>query len=736
MVFLLIFPMLLIFLLRYFYSKCVARSFIDSAVLFSAALVFMTELLSIIGSYNLVSILLFWASFCITILIVFRSKMSNVLSHLQSQRETMKLTFPTFGLNFEFIAYAFIALFLIITLVATLIYPNIVYDGLVFHLPRVFFWMQNESVHNFPTAVARQLYSGPFNAYAILQIFVLSNGSDYLLGLPQWFSYVGTLIVSGLIAKEFGLNKKWQLVSAMLALTIPISILQSVTVQNDLLTAFWVATAVYYVILLIKDKDYDKWIEIGILLGFSVGLSLLTKLSSAPFLLPFAILVVGYKLRMRSYVKFIKTSAIVLFCIISITLGFYTRNALSLNGDFLALNAPELNTVNVEVALPLRYRVVLITKNVLYNFGSPDENLSNYVDSAVRTIANALDVPLYSERINTRNFFGTHNNYRTHDYEPSPAHFFLYFFAAFVLLVYWLILQKKNMKDDSPKIPSFQLVYFVCCMAALLLTVNNFRWTPSAGRYLLPLLLISVPVIAASLHYVIKSNSTKLSLVLLLGTALYANIAIINASRYAQIFVFLSIPILIMVLASVRTKLTYTTIVAYTSLAFVCLYGVMILASSIGSSPLNLVRHARDTLMNENISLNEYRNRVFDARLGRHGSSLMNESLNLIDEHGITNVGILNISVGRATFPILRHFTHTRFRVENVIHVTHFARDSTDFVPQAIYAIRTESVAWDRIYYKGLVFVPIYFSQVGTTNTWYVFLLEESYYVSLEGNVH
>ena len=760
MLFLLSFPFVIIFVLRFDNHGSISRAFIDSAVLFSALTVVMTEFLSLFSAYNAINVLIFWILVCLLIGGYFRRRLKEAFKvtlssvftkrwlvlfaeneHVQdtisikSKRKTKgnELKNFRFYLSFELVAIILIVVFALITLIAWLVFPNLVYDGLVFHLPRVFFWMQNESVHNFPTPVARQLYTAPFNAFSILQLYVLSNGSDYFLWLPQWFSYVGSIVISGLIAKELGLERKWQIISALLAATIPISILQAGTVQNDLMTALWVATTSYYVLRFIKDKQNEKWFELGVMIGLSVGLALLTKISSAPSLLPLAMLVLAFKLRTVKLLSFVRTSTVVFICIILMCLGFYVRNAIDLEGDFLASNAPEIEMIRVEAALPIRYRAVLITKNVLYHFGSPSEELSSTVDSIVNLVARTLRVPIDSERVGLHDF-STHNNWRSMSQEPNPQHFLLLFYAVFINLMYF-IKQKRGLMSSEQNV---HLAYLIVCLASLILTSGNFLFTPSTGRHLLIPLLISIPLITLSLRLLVQGNSIKTAYFVLLGTAMYARVGFSNSPTLVQYLIFLSLPLIVYTLfasneGQIKPLVRSVNIVVQTAIFYVVLYGFMILASPIGSSPANNIRLFYNAVVQENYSRSDFWNNLYKGRNLVEGIEFMTKSLDVIEHYELTDIGIVNISVGRATYQILRHFTDRRFRVEYIIHVTHHqAGISYDFIPQAIFALRHQDMAEDNIAYQGRNYLPVSFSQARTPALYYVFLLEESYYRLLD----
>ncbi|HEV2528501.1 MAG TPA: hypothetical protein VGT61_08650 [Thermomicrobiales bacterium] len=152
-------------------------------------------------------------------------------------------------------------------------------DVLDYHLPRVMHWIQNRDVSFYPTAVSRQLNSGPWSSYAITQFFVL-GGADAWANLVQWFAFVGCAIGSSVVARQFGAGPSGQICAAVFAATIPMAVLQGATAQNDLCVAFWVVTLAWALLRLAapdRRMTTGQVLRGGVLAGAALGLALLTK---------------------------------------------------------------------------------------------------------------------------------------------------------------------------------------------------------------------------------------------------------------------------------------------------------------------------------------------------------------------------------------------------------------------------------------------------------------------------
>ena len=105
-----------------------------------------------------------------------------------------------------------------------------------------------------------------------MQFQVLSGG-DQWANLVQWFSMFGSVVGVSLIAKQLGADIRGQVLAAVIAVTIPMGILQASSTQNDYVTAFWLVCLVYYIL---RFKEQPRCANaVGV--GASLGLALLTK---------------------------------------------------------------------------------------------------------------------------------------------------------------------------------------------------------------------------------------------------------------------------------------------------------------------------------------------------------------------------------------------------------------------------------------------------------------------------
>lgn len=162
--------------------------------------------------------------------------------------------------------------------VTAVIAPPLTVDAMVYHMPKVFFWLQNGSVDLFPAGAFQQLLA-PGAEYQILQ-WSLFTGSDVLANVPQWMGMALSAICASLICKELGGNSFAQVIAALFVVTIPEGILQASGAKNDYVLTGWILAAAYWTLRFRHHPD-----RLGAFFwGASIGLGVLTKATAFPFL--------------------------------------------------------------------------------------------------------------------------------------------------------------------------------------------------------------------------------------------------------------------------------------------------------------------------------------------------------------------------------------------------------------------------------------------------------------------
>ena len=167
----------------------------------------------------------------------------------------------------DLLLMAFVMIIMTTLAALAVIAPPNNWDSQTYHMARVAHWIQNGSVNHYPTTIARQLYLGPWSEFAVLQ-FQMIAGSDRWANLVQWMAMVGSAIGASLVTERLGGARAAQLCAAAVTIAIPMGILQATSTQTDYVTAFWVLTFVYYVLLMMDPGDRSA--KVGCRTGWPV----------------------------------------------------------------------------------------------------------------------------------------------------------------------------------------------------------------------------------------------------------------------------------------------------------------------------------------------------------------------------------------------------------------------------------------------------------------------------------
>ena len=154
--------------------------------------------------------------------------------------------------------------------VVILAVPQNTYDSMTYHLSRVGYWMQNQTLAPWPTPNPRQTTS-PVNAEIGLLWTILFWGSDRLTGFVQWSAALGIMVTIFGLARLMGATKSQGLFAALIWATFPQIVLQSVTTQNDLVISFFFLSALYFLYSGLRIRERWSFMISTLALGLAIG---------------------------------------------------------------------------------------------------------------------------------------------------------------------------------------------------------------------------------------------------------------------------------------------------------------------------------------------------------------------------------------------------------------------------------------------------------------------------------
>ncbi|OGN73830.1 MAG: hypothetical protein A2X25_03595 [Chloroflexi bacterium GWB2_49_20] len=249
----------------------------------SAYLVFIFELAGLLNSINTPFIILSIQFFiCCFVFII-----NQVLGHqymrfkIDEFRDLYKTTKTNIKNNLGIFFYAsFIFIVYLFLLYIEIRFPQNTTDSLYNHLSKIGYWLQQGSLKTY-FGFSNYGTTYPYNNSLLMLWSVVFLRSDKLVGLVQ---YIATFILAlsiYLTGNELGFSKKGNAFAALLTLTFPIIIFESITAQNDILVASFLMVAFYF--LLRNLHTGNKYFLIFSILSYSLAIG--TK-QNALFALP------------------------------------------------------------------------------------------------------------------------------------------------------------------------------------------------------------------------------------------------------------------------------------------------------------------------------------------------------------------------------------------------------------------------------------------------------------------
>lgn len=467
----LLLPISYLILVICFLGSCgsLRKAVLLAAIGMGLLLTAQTELLSMFGQISQLSIAVFWVVTAVSgSILLYRRTIRPQLTPVARTDEPISI-----GLA------VIVAIPSFITLLIAVISPPNNWDTMTYHLARVMHWMQNGSLAHYPTHIPRQLYLSPLAEYALMHLQLLSGG-DRLANLVQWCSMLGCVAGVTLLAQEMGGNRQLQLLSAAVAATIPMGILQASSTQNDLVVSFWLICFVYFGMLTVKDPRSLHIFGVG----GSLGLAVLTKgtayFLATPFI--FWLTFVGLKRYRRSFLKQLFVIACVPFVL---NAGHYWRNY-ALWGNPLSTNSDKVTNDHITPAVALSN----ISRNLVSNTWTRSEtaNILQYRGILAFHDIIGMDVSDPGTSLNGTEFVPAFVSYHE-DHAGNGLHLLL-LIAAFAGLL------RRTAKPASTIVP-----YAVCLATGFILFSLLLKWQPWITRLQLPFFVLGAPITALALPF-------------------------------------------------------------------------------------------------------------------------------------------------------------------------------------------------------------------------------------------
>lgn len=380
-------------------------------------------------------------------------------------------------------------------------------DLLSGHLSRVAAWYQHDGVFWIPDAhTPRQNEWPPVAQIEMLYTVVLLGGRDTLAALPQLVAGLALALAVFGIARRLGFDRAAAAFSALIALTLPQVALQSVTTQNDLMVASFVAVTAYFL--------HARAAPEAALAALACALALGTKVTA--FLALPILVVLALVLLPRRALAVAAMSAVASFAAVG-AYG-YVQNATHTEGIFGSGTA---QSGYRPTAITFRGTVSSLAKLTWHML-----DLSGYhvkpvvrtrIASAGETVFDALNIPTYPLESSAYPF--TFDPTITSEEDTSwygPLGFLVIVPVCLVAALRW------RPRHAHPSV----LVHALAVPAYALALVLVYKEGSWYGRYLLVAIVLALPLVGAVYRIRVVAAGTAL-----LGALTLALVLAYNANK-------------------------------------------------------------------------------------------------------------------------------------------------------------------------------------------------------------
>ena len=273
----------------------------------------------ILGSFHLLTrsaLVVTWAVFGAAVMV-------------QLRKNRPQLQRPSISLLDGVTVFAICCILALTSITAALSPPN-TFDALAYHMPRVVYWSQSQSVDFFPTTYLNQISFPPLAEYMTMHMYIIT-GNDRFANLIVWAAFAASIIGVSSVASALGATSRGQLFAAFFCATLPGAILQASGAKNDLLLAFWLICAVYFGLL-----------GRTIFSGLSFGLAVATKGTAYLFGPALLAAMIGITWRKSGHPRRFAIASHALAAVLLLNAPQYWRNV-QLSGSPLGFDSPFAN---------------------------------------------------------------------------------------------------------------------------------------------------------------------------------------------------------------------------------------------------------------------------------------------------------------------------------------------------------------------------------------------------------
>ena len=174
------------------------------------------------------------------------------------------------------------------------------WDSLTYHLARMAYYLQHESLAYYDANYWAQVVHPKGSTILFIFSYLVSGKNENITQLVQYISYLVSVIAVYAISEKVGNSKRQSLFAALVSSLLTEWMMQSTTAQNDMILTAFIGVAVYFIFSFRKTQKRKDLA----LAAFAIGLSISIKSTALIGLVPVAIIVLYIFLRIRNSPQF------------------------------------------------------------------------------------------------------------------------------------------------------------------------------------------------------------------------------------------------------------------------------------------------------------------------------------------------------------------------------------------------------------------------------------------------
>lgn len=488
----------LIYILIYYHKRKNMVESVIAAWLFLTGYTWLTtEILSVFNLLNVPAVAICWGVGCIG-LFFYAAKLQiwagikKFVEDIRNKRYKMEANMVC--------AIAFCT---IISVMAVLRSQNLV-DNLYHRLPRIMHWIQNGNVRQFATGTLMEIHYPQLIEYMNMHIYLLS-GSDRLISMVQAGAYICSGCCIYGIGRKLKASSKFAWVGVWIYFLIPITIIETVTTQTDVVAGVYLLIFLYFLMDYIgADKlAMDKQ---GVMSAVHMSASVIFGYLAKPTVC-FAMIVFFVWMCVVRMIKRDKFSVLLQYTLIgfAVALILFTPSfvrryrydhipAVTVydgNSELQDVRGDNGSMVLERLCSPRAFTVIAVQNLAANSTSRCFPKINNLLARIVEKCGKLLN---YTTERRFRVLVGANLGETS---EPSPAIMFFLFSAWLVVII------------RMSRIGRTQFIYLLCATIGLIFQAGLMEYTLFRQRYFIGVMAVLCPTFSVVLEQLRFSVDTK-----------------------------------------------------------------------------------------------------------------------------------------------------------------------------------------------------------------------------------